>query len=372
MLESFNADAFDYDNDETINVEVQFNDRLYVEEVPVSSFLERFVVVSSEVTALRDEPMLDSRSILTDLAKGSQMRLVQEDSLWYKVLYGISETYIAKSDAYLIWRPSEFASQLSIITIPNIPFGNVDVERDIPALAERNDRHFALVLANREYQGALSERSYAERDAQLIESYLTTSFGLPNENIQKSTNVETQQQLRLAYNRFANTIRSQQEQLIVYVSGYVREGDGEQIEFLGTNNGTSANAINLNSFLNGLSSLPVEEMLFLLDIDNIDERSENKIIEKLANQIVSENKNVAIIVSSTENQRSRNYSTPNGDQKRHSIFTYFIADAIKKGATSVSQIVNHLQRNVDYTSRRLHNQPQHILFFGNGDIRLTE
>lgn len=372
LLEAFNPDNFIYETDHSLTLEVLFNDEFYVQQIPLSSFLERFVVVETEISALRDEPELSSRTILTNLAKGSQLQLVSEDSLWYKVLYGISETYIARSDASLIWRPSQFANQLSIIAVPNIPFGNVDVESNIPTISPRNTRKFAFLVANREYQGDYSERSYAERDAQLIEEYLKTAYGIPTENLQKNTNLGSQQQLVLAYNRFANSIRSQQKQLTVYVSGYVKAGEDEQMILIGTGEGGAQNPINLNSFFSGISRLPVEELIVYLDIDNVDMQSETGIIERLATQILVNNSNSAIIVSSTENQRSRNYSVPNGDQNRHSIFTYFIADAMKKGASTVAEVVNHLQRNVDYTSRRLHNEPQHVLFFGKNDIRLTD
>lgn len=368
LLEAFSPDKFEYDTDRTIALEVYFNNDIYLTEIPLSSFLERFVVVDTEVTPLRDQPVLDSRSILTDLAKGSQMKLVEEDSLWYKVLYGISETYVSKSDASLIWRPSEFAEQLSIITVPNIPFGSVDVERDLPVLASNNQDRFAFILANREHQGEYSERNYAERDARLMQEYLQTSFNFSRDHVQITTNVASQEQLILAYNRFANKLRGEHQQLVVYVSGYVREGENQQTMLIGTGTGSE---INLNSFFNGIANLPVQELVVFLDLDNVDERSEAKILEKLANQILDANPNSAIVISSTETQRSRNYSTPNGEQKRHSIFTYFIADAMKKGAVSVSEIVNHLQRNVDYTSRRLHNQPQHILFFGRNDLQLV-
>lgn len=370
LLESFNPEQSEYTSEDVITLEVYFGTDIYVNTIPVTSFLEQFVVISSEITALRDEPILDSRTILTDLARGSQLKYVAEEDNWYRVLYGISETFIAKTDAELIWRPSEFASQLSIITVPNIPFGNIDVESDIPQHSDRTENAYGFVIANREYQGDFSERIYAERDAELIGTYLNEAFGYRNDNIRTTTNIENQQQLVLAYNRLVNDIRANQEKLIVYVSGYVESGEDGQLMMLGTG-GAVSSSINLNSFFSGISRLPVQELIILLDIDNID-NNETSIIEPLANQILSNNSNSAIIVSSTETQRSRDYSSPGGDQKRHSIFSYFIADAIKNGATDVSEVINHLQRNVDYTSRRLHNQPQHILFFGNSELSFID
>ncbi|MCG8372980.1 MAG: hypothetical protein MI700_05585, partial [Balneolales bacterium] len=70
LLDGLNPETFEYGTDEFVTLEIIFNDQIYVEDIPLASIFERFVVVSSEVTALRDEPVLDSRSILTDLAEG--------------------------------------------------------------------------------------------------------------------------------------------------------------------------------------------------------------------------------------------------------------------------------------------------------------
>lgn len=366
LLEGFNPEEAEYSLDDVVTLEIYFNDDIYINTIPISSFLERFVVITSEITALRDEPELNTRTVLTDLARGSQLKYLSSLENWYKVNYGISETYISKTDAQLIWRPSEFASQLSIITVPNIPFGNIDVESEIPALIDRTENAYGFIIANREYMGSYSERIYAERDAELISTYLNKSFGYRTNNVRVSTNIENQQQLELAYNRLANNIRREQDKLVIYLSGYVEAGENGEIELIGTGNTLSRN-INLNAFFNGVLQLPFKELIILLDIDNVS-NIKTKIIEPLADQILDKNENIALLVSSTETQRSRDYTSSSGEQKRHSIFSYFIADAIKKGATDVSSILNHLQRNVDYTSRRLHDEPQHILFFGNSEL----
>lgn len=369
LIEELNPEAFEYDSSQSIVLEVYFNDETYLERIPLTSIFERFVVVSSEVTALRDEPILNSRNILTDLAEGSQMKLVSEDSLWYKVLYGISETWISKSDAYPIWRPSEFASQLSIITVPNIPFGNIDVESNIPTLSTRNDSTFALIIENGEYLGSLSERVYSERDARLMDEYYLNALSIPNNNIIKASNIETNQQLILAYNRLANKLRRDQKRLIVYLSGYVRADANDNAYLVGT---TGNDEIELNSFFNGISRLPVEELVIFADFDFVDEYEENSLTKKLGDQVLDSDSKSAVIFASSESQRSGNYSSASGEQKRHSIFTYFIAEALKNGETSISGILNYLQRNVDYTSRRLHNAPQNVIYFGNADISLID
>lgn len=371
LIEDLNPEVFEYDSSDTIEMEVYFNDKIYTEVIPLRNIFESFVVVSSQVTALRDEPVFNSRNILTDLAFGSQMKLVSEDSLWYKVLYGISETWISKTDAYPIWRPSQFASQLSIITIPNIPFGNVDVESNIPVLRTGNDSTFVFMMSNGEYQDTYSERSYAERDLRLMEEYLENALGIPSSNIDKASNIDSQQRLNLAYNRIASKLRRPQKQLIVYLSGYSIINENGEVEMISTQPNKNP-AFNLNALLRSLSGFPVEEIIVMADLDPVENNTNGAVYESLAQSVLSNNQNAIIIFGSSENQQSRNYSVANGDQKRHSIFTYFIADALKKRETTISGVINHLQRNVDYTSRRLHNRPQNIIYFGDTSLSLID
>lgn len=372
LIEDLNPEVLEYDSTDSIVLEVYFNDKTYSQKILIKNIFEQFVVVSAQVTALRDEPEVNSRNILTDLAFGSQMRLVEEDSLWYRVLYGISETWISKTDAYPIWRPSEFASELSIIAIPNIPFGNVDVESNIPEYSTNNDSTFAFVFSNGEYQAPYSERPYAARDAQLIGAYLENSLGIPSRNISRAIDIESQSQLTLAYNRLASSLNNQQKQAIVYLSGYIKKGNNSQIELVSLKNGEEERGFNLNSLLVSISKLPISEFIIIADLDRVDDNIDLIELEDLFNNIRSNNENSFLIFSSSHGQRSRDYSLPNSDQKRHSIFTYFFAEAIKTGETSISGVINYLQRNVDYTSRRLHNQPQHIIYFGDTSLKLVD
>ncbi len=372
LLEVLNPEVFEYDSSDTIELRLYFNEETYLERIPLINIFERFIVISSQVTALRDEPEFNSRNVLTDLAFGSQMKLVSEDSQWYKVLYGISETWISKTDAYPIWRPSEFASQLSIIAIPNIPFGNVDVENNIPSLiTSSNNDTFAFILSNGEYQEGYSERTYASRDVRLMEEYFQKAFNIPQGNISKALDIDSQQQLTLAYSRLASKLRNPQKRIIVYISGYVKASETGELNMIPTQQSNNAIFFNLNSLLKSIAGLPVEQIVVFADLDNVDKNNAQGVLQSLANQVTETNPNSIVIFGSTENQRSRDYSVAGGDQKRHSIFTYFTADAFKKREINISGVINHLQRNVDYTSRRLHNQPQNVIFFGNTSLNLT-
>ena len=53
LLEDINPSDFLVQRNQSIRIELEFNDSLYIHEVPVEDIFERFVVVETEVTALR-------------------------------------------------------------------------------------------------------------------------------------------------------------------------------------------------------------------------------------------------------------------------------------------------------------------------------
>ena len=196
LLEDINPSNFLVQENQSIRIELEFNDSLYTQVIPVEDIFERFVVVESEVTALRQNPDNSNNSILTDLVKGSELLLLGDLDNWYVVRYGITETYISKNDTKLIWRPTDYIDELSIITLPNVPFGNVDVEREIPIRYDENNQAAAFVLSNEFYGDSFPTKRYSERDSKLIEEYLINSLGLGFAGIYNSAKSEEKSNLK--------------------------------------------------------------------------------------------------------------------------------------------------------------------------------
>ena len=150
------------------------------------------------------------------------------------VRYGITETYISKNDTKLIWRPTDYVDELSIITLPNIPFGNVDVEREIPVRLTENNQAAAFIISNEFYGNRFPTKRYAERDAKLLEEYLINSFGLGFAGIRTSINTSRIEQFRYNWDEFLSRNQANKKQLILYTNGYVSiDKDGNLIYLLG-------------------------------------------------------------------------------------------------------------------------------------------
>ena len=373
FLEDLNPDVFPGNEDIAIDLEVVFNDSLYSYNVPIKSIFEPFVVVKSQVTALRNKPGISSSNVLTDLAQGSQLKLVEDEGDWIKVLYGISENWVSASDIDIIWRPSQFSRELSVVAIPNVPFGSVDVERDIPNLAEDDRRKWGFLIANQGYSGNLAEKAYAHRDGELIEKYLNTALGVVPTQTIKFQDISGSQTARNGFNRLVSRVNSREIDLIVYFNGYAEiDPQTDKVYFLGTSTDSLASRIDLNSFFDGFANLPVQKLSIIADLDFVNSSPNKDALALLAATITNHVPNSNVVFSSNTDQRSYLYAEPNGVQKRHSIFSYFFADAVKKGNTSWADIKNYLDRNVSFTSRSIFNSAQDIRFFGSDSLSLID
>lgn len=380
LLEDINPSDFLVQRNQSIRIELEFNDSLYIHEVPVEDIFERFVVVETEVTALRQNPDNTNNSILTDLASGSELLLLDELDNWYVVRYGITETYISKNDTKLIWRPTDYVDELSIITLPNIPFGNVDVEREIPVRLTENNQAAAFIISNEFYGDRFPTKRYAERDAKLLEEYLINSFGLGFAGIRTSINTSRIEQFRYNWDEFLRRNKANKKQLILYTNGYVSiDNDGNLMYLLGDEKTSDEqnNSIKLADLLEDALKAGFTELFMVGDYSFVSGTLDYSVSRadyydafyKLNSTLLAKRTiEFGLLFSSDGRSDSQLYTKQAIAQKYHSIFTYYLADAVKKGNYTTNQLLNYIQRNVDYTARKLHDTPQNVVYFGNATI----
>ena len=313
------------------------------------------------------------RSILTDLAKGSQLRLVEKQGEWIKVNYGISENWVSANDVQTIWRPSEFSRQLSVVAIPNVPFGSVDVEREIPKLANENRDKWGFIISNQIYESDFHDKAFAHRDAQLIEKYMSTSLGIVPSQIFKFLDVSGHQATSNGFSRLVSRLNNKPSELLVYLNGYAEvDKITDEVTLIGTSSDDSASKISLNSLLDGFANLPLTNLTIIADLDFINPSTKRESLAVLSAIVTNQIPNSTLIFAANTNQRSYLYAEPNGVQKRHSIFTYYLANSIKEGNTDWKSIRSYLERNVSFTSRSIFNAAQDIRFFGSDSLKLVD
>lgn len=389
LARELNPDQIDTKNPDSLHVEVAFGDQDYSYSVPVTSLLIRYVKVTTPVTELRNAPEKEESNILTDLARNSQLRLVERlDDEWYKVMYGLSQTYIAQNDAEVIWRTDEFNQEETIVTIPNVPFGNIDVENNIPILADLKQRGAGLIIANENYENPYKVRKYGLRDARLIHTYWTDSFGIASRNIFQMKDVESKNNIDYTMGRLSAYLKQDTTRLFVYLSGYgVIRKEKEEYQFYMVPVDSSAKQnpsqwIDLKKILSRIGSMKTRYTVVAADIDFVEkgsnvERSGDDVrnsllLNSLSRSLTAQNPQSAIIFPSHLGQPSLIYRQGTTTDKKHHIFPYYLARALQLRKTDMQSIKNYLERNVTFMARRLHDQPQDPQIFGNTHIQLIK
>lgn len=360
----------------TVRAEVQYSDSTYTFEYILGQVLQPFARITSPVAELRSEPDQNNSNILAELIQGSQLQIVDNiDSTWYKILYGISENYISQEDAELIWRNSDFSRENEVVAVPIVPFGNIDVENNIPILTGVNANTLGLIISNEDYSEPYEKRSYAHRDARLLKAYMENALGVQPENIfeiQDVTNANRLAQIITKMKSEANDSTN----VYVYINGYgtVNKQDDNfklGLKTTGDNSGT----ISIAEVFQDISEVTEDKVVVLADIefnalDNTPVISETDIdleqpLRKVSLPLIETNPNATFIFGAQINQNSELYVTEKGEDKKHHIFPYFFAKALQERRTELGSIFQYLQRNIPYTSRRLHDRSQDPQIYGN-------
>lgn len=354
-------------------VEVEFQDSTYHYTNPVSSILEPYARVNAEFTELRREPVINTENVLAQLAEGSQVYVEGiHNNDWYKVRYGIFESYIRRDDAEIQWRTANFSEDTEIVTIPSVPFGNIDVESNIPDLRNEVENAQALIVTNESYVESLPQRRYTHRDGQLMEAYLNEALGYQSDHIHFLRDINDPQQVFDIIDKIDSSADEDTE-LFIYIAGFgAIKADQEDNElFLKNIEQETDPAVDLplKALLTRLGNIPAQQKWVLADIDfsiNMPDSLSNYQVEQFMAShasVFTEDSNTALILGSEPGRPSRLYRSSTED-KNHHIFPYLFARALQQHRTDIIQIYSLLNQNISYTSRRLHDRSQSPVLYG--------
>ena len=370
---------------DSVTVIVEFQDSTYTFDYSLQDILHPFARITAPITPLRNAPAASPENVLAELVEGGQLQIIGSSPDWYKVLYGISETYILREDAEIIWQSSDFTGTNQVVAVPRLPFGSVDVENNIPILRGINEHAMALVIANEHYKGDLPPRTYALRDGKLIQTYLENALGIPEAHIFEIQDMNQVEELSEPLSKI-DSMATDSSELFVFLSGYgsVDVQDGEiRLGFIPANEeGQVTNtAIDLFAFMRRIASIPSGKTVVIADIDFNHRKTGDVLTDRnvllkrplrqLAEILTRNNSRSAVLYGSEFRQASAVYLSNSGEDKKHRIFPYFVARALQQRHTNMAGIYQFLQRNVSYHARRLHDRAQDPQLFGNISIDLA-
>ena len=363
---------------DSMEIEAGFLDSDFFFKIPLKDFLAPFVVIKKSTANLRSTPEVNDINIFTELAEGSALPFIEKKENWYKVRFGGTDTYVPQESASIEWRVASEGISADVITLGEVPFGEIDVENAIPVIKSNNPDDRAFVLSNHR-DNQLSDRQFHDRDIRLFESYMMSGFMM---NPAQITEFEIRRKDTLQ-SELASLREDSLNTVWAYITGYAKIGENDNsdnkfIKLIHRDNEGRETEINLNEHMEQLASIQQERLIILADIEFINSgntaaqaRSDVDVLAKAAQDILNIQPDAVLIFSSRPSQSSRVYTGRGEDNKYHSVFTYYWAEALQQRKVKVSELISHIQNNVDYTSRRLFDRPQEIQVFGNLSIDLS-
>ncbi|MDX1641911.1 MAG: SH3 domain-containing protein, partial [Balneolaceae bacterium] len=367
----------DINEESSIDVDLAYNGFQISHTVPVTDFLAPFVTITQPVAILRNAPTVSDLNVVTEVGDGSSLELIGRYSDdWYRVRFGGSEVFVSQNAGEVQWMSEAESGSPDVFEFAEVPFGEIDVENSVPVLRQNNPNDRAVILSNG-FSGSSEPRQYLMRDHDLFRFYMRYALQMEENQIYE---IEVDSSDGWQEELEGISPMDSTGTLVVYLSGSAFIDDSSSIylkrEQLAVRDSKLETTV-LNTFenINPSSFILFADLEFTAanGSDNFsNDRNSQAALQAFSNNVLRRIPNAAIIFSHNPEQHSSLYIGTGSENKRHHIFSYYLADALKKRNTVIAEIVRHLENNVDYTSRRLHDRPQEIQAFGNLTIDLSE
>ena len=363
---------------DVMEVSLRYNEQSFNFSYEIDELLVPYIEIKEPVAVLRNAPVISDLNIVTEVGEGSVFELIGTglDEEWYQVRFGGSILYVARSTAEITWRMAGTTGDIDVFEFADVEFGAVDVENAVPILKANDPGDRAIVFSNTYLEQPEIQR-YTGRDHRLFEFYMSAAYQMRESQI-AHIQIDSTETWRDQLSEFSDTDST--SVLYVYLSGKAHI-DGDTI-YMRTSVSDNQPMVPVPDLLQEFIRMNPEKLILLADLDYAEietsspgssgARNGVAVQQQTAAALLREVPNAVIIFSSRPDQVSSLYAGRGSENKHHRIFMYYWADAIKKRNRTMHSVIRHLENNVDYTSRRLHDRPQEIQVFGNTTLNPAE
>lgn len=356
-------------------------------QVKVSAVMNQYVRIIHSGTPLRSSPSTQFPNVITNAAASSLLPLSQStETGWYRVMLGATPAYVRSDAGDLVWRTGTGSGSDMILSTSGASFGTVDVERNIPVLGVSDTTSVAVIITIDGYESGIRSLSNATRSGNLVYEYVVSSLGIPDQNIVRfqldgspgRKLSELDDQLNRIMSQFSGSSISR---LFVYmnVASGIHAEYGEPIPhiILPYTDDDTASYILYSELLNLLLGLSPRSITMVMDTDFSNRNLEfnNQIVRNVIRDTFGESiftiPNYLVVLASDVDQLAGNYqSTDLRTDRVHGILSYYFMQAVQQGIGSSNELQTYLQRNMTFTSRRLHNRAQDPIIWSRNSFSL--
>lgn len=356
-------------------------------QVKISAVMNQYVRILQSGTPLRSSPSTQFPNVITNAAASSLLPLSQTtETGWYRVMLGATPAFVRSNEGELVWRTGSGSGSDMILSTTGSTFGTVDVERNIPEIGIIDSSSAAIIITFEGYPTGIRSLSNSSRSGNLVYEYVVSSLGIPAKNTARlqfdasSTNIS--QQISSEINQIrANIPESELNRLFVYLNGAsgIHSIFGEPTPHIlfPHSNEDASRYLTYADFFEQIMSLAPKSITMVLDTDfsNRDLELNNQIVRNIVRDQFSNTifsiPNYLVVLASDVDQFAGNYQSNDLRTDRvHGILSYYFMQGIQQGIATSSELQNYLQRNMTFTSRRLHNRAQDPIIWSRNSFRL--
>jgi hypothetical protein len=244
--------------------------------------------------------------------------------------------------------------QQNISTV-NLNIGKSDVDTDIPTTGAKNDKTFAVIIANEKYQSE-SQVEFASGDGATFKEYCTKTLGLPEKNVHYLANA-TLNNIRAEINWISSVANafSGEAKLIFYYAGHGIPDEDSKTAYLLPVDGYGSDVTTgykLDDLYQKLGALPAQSVTVFMDACFSGAQRSGDMLASAR----------GVAIKAAQGKPSGNmvvFSAAQGDEtaypyreKGHGLFTYFLLKKLQEtqGEVTLSGLGEYITKNVKQQS----------------------
>jgi len=248
-------------------------------------------------------------------------------------------------------KPSAQHVQQNISTV-NINASNLsDVAKNIPTTNIRNDKTFAVIIANENYRRE-SQVMYAKNDGETFKKYCIQTLGLPEKNVHYTTNA-TLNDIRGEINWISNVASAfnGEANIIFYYAGHGIPDESSRTAYLLPVDGYGSDVTTgykLDDLYTKLGAVPAKSVIIFMDACFSGAQRSGEMLASARGVAVrakhgSPTGNMVVFSAAQGDETAYPYH-----EKGHGMFTYFLLKKLQdtKGEATLGELDNYITTNV--------------------------
>ena len=390
LLSAFSGEAFSRDEPGELHIDFEFQGDQYRYSYDISDFMERYIEVTSNNAPLRSNTQETSDNILMNISAGERILMDEvHDDYWFRVQRAETFGYLNKEDSKIIWKPSGIARQEEFADVAS-GFGSLEIEQNIPEVDQQQSPIDVVIIANDAYEDAdIHATDHIGRSIELVTTYAERRLGVPNDRVHTFRNLtfeEFSEQITADFlTNDTDPVLSDSSHVIVYYLGHgLADSDSDQQVYLLPSDFSSEvpdqNRVGVSTLLDELSQINSLTTSVVFDTDfmgssvsaqleRADQYTDGVQLSEIAAILTDHHDNASVMFATRPAQHAGLYRTDDGRVNNfYGIFTYYFFQSLRQDNIQLNELYRTIERNVTFTSRRLHDRPQDPRIYGNTSI----